>query len=200
MYKHLFLEADSGAGKSTLIRDLIEPYVDDLGGFSSQRLLNENNETIAFRIVAADDLRLAVPYEDTPETIFRIISKDHSSQSMPGVFGSAGIDFLNNCSDKKLILLDEIGGLELKNHSFNESLCELLAGDVPCIGVIKQIKKAKYMSRAELEESKASSISALNQELRSKMLEKFNCKILDFKRNDPAVIDEVKDFIDNIFR
>lgn len=199
MYKHLFLEADSGTGKSTLIRELIEPYVDDIGGFSSQRLLDENNETIAFRIVAADDLRLAVPYEDTPETIFRIISQDHNSQSMPGVFGSAGIGILNNCSEKKLILLDEIGGLELKNPSFKERLCELLAGDIPCIGVIKQIKKAKSMSRTGSDTGKSSSIAALNQELRTKMLEDFNCKILDFKRNDPAVLDEVKRFIDNIF-
>ena len=72
MYKHLFLEADSGAGKSTLIRKIIAPYIDEIGGFTSQRLQNEHDETIAFRIVPAQDLRLAVPYEDTPESIFRI--------------------------------------------------------------------------------------------------------------------------------
>jgi guanylate kinase len=48
MYKHLFLEADSGAGKSTLIRKIIAPYIDKIGGFTSQRLQNENGETIAF--------------------------------------------------------------------------------------------------------------------------------------------------------
>lgn len=199
MYKHLFLEADSGAGKSTLIRELITPYVDDIGGFSSQRLLDDNNETIAFRIVSADDLRLAVPYEETPETIFRTISKDHSSMSMPGVFGSAGIDLLDSCDEKKLILLDEIGGLELKDQSFKDRLYELLAGDVPCIGVIKQLDKARSMNVSADAGEKPSSIASLNQELRRKMLEDLDCKILEFKRNDPAIIDEVKDFIDKIF-
>ena len=190
MYKHLFLEADSGAGKSTLIRALIEPYIDFIGGFSSQRLLDENDETIAFRIVPAYDLRLAVPYENTPETIFRIISKEYRSQSKPEVFGSSGVTLLNDCREKKLILLDEIGGLELKDQAFVSKLHEILSGDIPCIGVLKQAEKAKHMNE---------SIVDHNRLLRKKMFEEFDCKIIEFKRNDPAVTDEVKRFVDRIF-
>lgn len=198
MYKHLFLEADSGAGKSTLIRTLLRPHSDCIGGFSSQRLLDEGGETIAFRIVPADDLRLAVPFENTPETIFRTISKSHSSQSMPEVFGLAGIDILENCRGKKMILLDEIGGLELKDRAFKKKLFDILAGDTPCIGVIKQLNKAKAMSSTESKQSdatKPSGIGVLNLELRSEMIENFGCKILEFKRNDPVVEDEVRSFI-----
>ena len=118
---------------------------------------------------------------------------------MPGVFGSAGIDLLDSCDEKKLILLDEIGGLELKDQSFKDRLYELLAGDVPCIGVIKQLDKARSMNISVSASEKPSSIAALNQELRRKMIDDLECKILAFKRNDPAVKDEVKDFIDNIF-
>ena len=98
-----------------------------------------------------------------------------------------------------MILLDEIGGLELKDQSFKYRLYELLAGDVPCIGVIKLLDKARSMNVSADAGEKPSSIASLNQELRRKMLEDLDCKILEFKRNDPAIIDEVKDFIDKIF-
>lgn len=191
MYKHLFLEGDSGVGKSTLIRKLIAPHVDKLGGFSSQRLLDESGNTAAFRIVPANDLHLALPYEDTPDTIFRTISTDHRGQSFPEVFDSEGVKLLNGSSGNKLILLDEIGGLELKCPAFKGKLFEILSGDTPCIGVIKQLKKAASMD--------AGSITDQNHLLRKKMLEEFGCKILQFKRNDPAVIDEVENFINKIF-
>lgn len=196
MYKHLFLEADSGAGKSTLIRKLIRPYITEIGGFSSQRLIDNNGETIAFRIVSAGDLRLSVPYEDTPETIFRIISRDHSSESFSEVFDSAGLDLLNGTSQKKLILLDEIGGLELKSKPFKDKLFEILSGDTPCIGVIKQQKKALYMSDNFANNS---SVSVLNNALRKMMHREFSCKILQFKRNDPTVESEVRDFVNHVF-
>ena len=190
MYKHLFLEADSGSGKSTLIRKIIEPYAAKIGGFSSQRLLDSDGETIAFRIVPANDLRLAVPYEDTIETIFRTISNDHRGLSFPKVFDTEGIRLLNGARKKRLILLDEIGGLELKSPTFKNKLFEILAGDTPCIGVIKQSKKAASMD--------AGSIMDQNMLLRKKMLEEFDCKIICFKRNDPAVEDEVRGFISQI--
>lgn len=192
MYKHLFLEADSGAGKSTLIRKLISPYVDQVGGFSSQRLLDSSGSTIAFRIVSADDLRLAVPFDDTPKAIFRTLSNDNTAQSFPKIFDSEGMRLLNESVGKKLLLLDEIGGIELKSSLFKDKLIELLSSDIPCIGVIKQAKKAKSMD--------AGSISEANTMLRKQMLEEFNCKILDFKRNDPAVENEVMNFINRIFK
>ncbi len=197
MYKHLFLEADSGSGKSTLIRKIIAPYIDQIGGFTSQRLQNENNETIAFRIVPAQDMRLAVPYENTQESIFRIIAGEKKGYNNLEVFETEGIKLLTSIDDKKLILLDEIGGIELKNKAFREKLYEVLAGDVPCIGVIKQEQKAAAMSGLS---GKKKELAEHNYTLRKLMQNEWNCKILQFKRNDPAVESEVKTFIDNIFK
>lgn len=197
MYKHLFLEADSGAGKSTLIRKIIAPYINQVGGFTSQRLQNKNDETIAFRIVPAHDLRLATPYEDTPESIFRIITEDVRGLNKPEIFESEGLKYLTNNQDKKLILLDEIGGIELRNDAFRDKLHEVLAGDIPCIGVIKQNQKAARMS---CQDGKTPVTVQYNMELREKMLNEYNCKILQFERNNPAVEHEVHNFIKNIFK
>lgn len=197
MYRHLFLEAESGAGKSTLIRKLIAPYIDLVSGFTSQRLQNENGETVAFRIVPASDLRLAVPYEDTPESIFRIITEEVRGLNKPEIFESEGMKYLADNDGKQLILLDEIGGIELRNDAFREKLHEVLAGDIPCIGVIKQNRHAANMSCLS---GKTPVTVQLNFELREKMLNEYGCKILDFKRNDAAVEAEVRTFIENIFK
>jgi nucleoside-triphosphatase THEP1 len=197
MYKHLFLEADSGAGKSTLIRKIIAPYINETGGFTSQRLQDQHDETIAFRIVPAQDLRLAVPYEDTTESIFRIITEDVKGLNKPEIFESEGLKYLTDNDGKKLILLDEIGGIELRNDAFRNKLHEVLAGDIPCIGVIKQNQKAARMS---CQDGKTPVTVQYNMELREKMLNEYGCKILQFERNNPAVEHEVHNFIKNIFR
>lgn len=197
MYKHLFLEADSGAGKSTLIRKLIAPYIEQVGGFTSQRLQNDKNETIAFRIVPANDLRLAVPYENTPESIFRIMTEDIKGLNKPEIFETEGLKYLTDNHNKKLILLDEIGGIELRNDAFRMKLHEILSGDIPCIGVIKQNQKAAMMSCLS---GKTPVTVQYNMELREKMLNEYNCKILKFERNDPTIEAEIKDFIENIFK
>lgn len=197
MYKHLFLEADSGAGKSTLIRKIIAPYIDKIGGFTSQRLQNENDETIAFRIVPAKDLRLAVPYENTPENIFRIITEDVRGLNKPEIFESEGLKYLTDNHDKRLILLDEIGGIELRNDAFRNKLHEVLAGNIPCIGVIKQNQKAASMSCLS---GKTSVTVQYNMELREKMVNEYNCKILKFERNDPEIESQVTSFVNNIFK
>ena len=197
MYKHLFLEAESGAGKSTLIRKLIAPYIDSVGGFTSQRLLDDSGDTIAFRIVPAEDLRLAVPYEDTPDSIFRIVTEDVKGLNKPEIFESEGLKYLTGNDEKKLILLDEIGGIELRNDAFREKLHEVLAGDIPCIGVMKQNQKAATMSCLS---GKTPVTVQLNMALRDKMLSDYDCKILEFRRGDQKVESEVRNFIENAIK
>ena len=50
MYRHLFLEGPIQTGKSTLLRRLLAPYKDQIGGFASQRMLNDDGRTIGYRI------------------------------------------------------------------------------------------------------------------------------------------------------
>ena len=62
MYRHLFLEGPIQKGKSTLLRELLAPYMNEVGGFTSQRLLDSEGETVAFRIGSARSTPLTAPY------------------------------------------------------------------------------------------------------------------------------------------
>ena len=196
MTKHLFLEGTIQTGKSTLLRKMLAPYMNEVGGFSSQRLTDETGRTIAFRIVPAQATRLTTPYEDTPESIFRIVTDDVKGLNKPEIFESEGLKYLTGNHDKKLILLDEIGGIELRNDAFREELFRLLKGDIPCIGVIKQEQKAGAMKCLA---GKSGQTMQHNRQLRDFLANETDSKIVEFSRDNDVAEHEIKKFLAAIF-
>ncbi|MGN0704031.1 MAG: nucleoside-triphosphatase [Lentihominibacter sp.] len=196
MYKHLFLEGPIQKGKSTLLRELLSPYMNEVGGFTSQRLLDSEGKTVAFRIGSARNTPLTAPYDENYNGIFRVITTQGQSLKYPEVFENEGLRYLTNNKGKKLILLDEIGGAELLSYCFRKELYNLLSGDTPCIGVIKQEVKAKFMSATAGYEK---NLLSYNRELRKLLISKYGGKILQFKRNDENLKREIEDFLYRIF-
>lgn len=195
MTEHLFLDGMIQIGKSTLLRELLEPYMDEIGGFSSQRLTDTNGRTIAFRIGPAASTSLAAPYLASCNNIFRRIFAPQKSENDLSVFEHAGVDLLRNDSGKSLILLDEIGGIELSCDKFREELYSLLLGDTPCIGVIKLPEKAKYMSSG-----KHMTIYERNLELRSFILDHNLGQILHYESDRESVRQITQNYINRIFK
>ena len=208
MAKHLFLEGPIQIGKSTLLRHLLAPYASQIAGFSSQRLTDIGGDTIAFRIVDAQDFRLTMPYEEAiksnesmPETlqnsgVFRVIPKGGKSENYHDVFENIGLKLLDNFSNKRLILLDEIGGIELKSEPFRNALYDILSGDIPCIGVIKSHKKATHLTDGR---PKTNAMSDLNLQLRDYVLNSCDGEILSFNREDSSIKSAVEKFISDAF-
>ena len=198
MYRHLFLEGPIQTGKSTLLRRLLAPYKDQIGGFASQRMLNDDGRTIGYRIGPAESTPLTIPFIEGCELpgIFRIIHEDGTSEKFPEIFDSYGIRLLDAAREKKLILLDEIGGAELLNTKFRETLYDVLPGDIPCIGVIKLKSKASFMSKTA---GYSNTVIEYNLQLRDKLITEYGGRILSFKRDDADLKKETEDFICGIF-
>lgn len=194
MYRHFFLEGPIQTGKSTLLKMLLQPHINDVAGFSCQRLTDKNGNTVAFRLGHADNTPLTAPYSPDSDNIFRIIAGENKGYNNIGVFDKAA-ELLNVSNNKKIILLDEIGGIEMLNESFRNALYETLAGITPCIGVIKQQNKAAAMSAAA---SKQKNILFYNNQLRQFIREN-NGNILEFRRNDAALKKEIQVFLRKIF-
>ena len=148
MKKHLFLQAPIQAGKSTLLKEAMEPYREYIGGFVSQRLLDSELNTLGFRLADyAERPELTAAFSDGLSNIFLKRTAGEGRFDI-SVFENQAIQILEEAKrTKKIILLDEIGGGELKSDTFKNYLDGLLGGDIPCIGVLKEPKAAANTGR-----------------------------------------------------
>lgn len=143
MAGNLFLEGPIQTGKSTLIRQVLGDRLRLCGGFASQRLLDSKGNTRGFRIGPAAETSLTAPapehLPDSPsqeDGIF-LWRTEEGMTSFPRVFSKRALSLLKDAEEHPLILLDEIGGIELASDSFFDRLLRLLQGPVPCLGVLK---------------------------------------------------------------
>ena len=136
------------AGKSTLLQEAMEPYREYIGGFVSQRLKDSSLNTIGFRLADySSEPALTAAFTEELSNIFLRHGSDKSSFSL-SVFENQALDILEAAkASKQIILLDEIGGGELKSDIFKNYLDRLLMGNVPCIGVLKAPKAAANTGR-----------------------------------------------------
>ncbi len=149
----LFLQGDSQIGKSTLLARNLKPYLQYTGGFFVQRL-TESGAPRGFCLCAVSDPlpELTVPLESAAGTVF-MRHLPEGTCLFPEVFGRQGAALLSEAAlkGKRLILLDEIGGIELLQPEFHRALYRVLESGMPCIGVIKSPRnKAGMESRIPL--------------------------------------------------
>lgn len=135
---HFFLQGPKKLGKSYLLREALIPYRTELAGFAVQRLY-QDGAVVGFR---AQLLRGELPELD-----------GSASPDLEGVFLYRGRQDLavleqviaqveQDCANPRcrLILLDEIGGMELANPAFMEPLHRILTCGKPCLGVFKSVE------------------------------------------------------------
>jgi len=151
--KNLFLFGNIGAGKSTLIRECLLPYLNEVGGFYVQRIFC-GNELIAFSLKPITDessyeLTLKVDDLEGLDNLFLYLDTNGKWQSNNDVFLKSGLELLQNSiqNNKKLILLDELGGIELHNKIFMTEVYKIIKGSIPLLGVVKAPKNARILER-----------------------------------------------------
>ena len=141
---HLFLEGERGVGKSTLLRTALESYGSILGGFAVERLHDRDDNTVGFRAISIDGELPPVDGRETDDERGIFLYK---GESRPEILCSVLERVEVQASDPRcrLILLDEIGGIELGNAEVMDILTRLLSGEKPCIGVWKSRENLKGM-------------------------------------------------------
>lgn len=172
---HLFIEGPIRTGKSSLIRTCLKPYIQSVGGFSCQRMLSDTGTIVGYRLAPPSDLRVTVRFQSHLDNIF-MFHKEHGTEKKLEVFEDAGVSYLNDIGNKKLLLLDEIGGFELLSPEFCRVLCQRLHESIPCIGVLKLESAVKSQK-----------VKALNRQLRQDLQENENVTLLKFNCNSQDV-------------
>jgi nucleoside-triphosphatase len=176
---------------------LIKDHLPETGGFSSQRLLSELGETVGFRIVPASQaMALTERYSSGLTDVFLLFNGGETTVR-PSVFADSIIRHLAESEGKKLILLDEIGGIELLLPEIRLALDRVLDGSVTCLGVLKLESSIRDMCRNPVVES--GSVDC-HLEFRKALEGRSDTRIIPFirERADEAE-DIIQGFIDRIF-
>ncbi|MBE6041167.1 MAG: hypothetical protein E7220_01445 [Clostridiales bacterium] len=168
---NLFLSGNIRIGKSSLIRKCLIPYKNVLGGFSSQRLLDKSGKVVGYRLADADDFDVDRLSDPALSNVF-ISFEDGVRTTDLSVFEDNACRMLTPRPGTRIMLLDEIGGLELRSEIFRSSIYELLRSDTPCIGVIK----SKVRQPEE---------QLCNKDLRNYLANDPGSTIIELDNNDP---------------
>ena len=126
--KHLFLTGPKQIGKSTILRRLLQDRDAKIGGFRTVRIPLEDGASI----------HMVAPSETEYTDENRIFSRRKGVLYIdPADFDRIGCDFLANCGDCDLILMDELGPNEANSEKFRQAVWNVLDGDVPVYGVLQ---------------------------------------------------------------
>ena len=177
-----FLQGPSGIGKSTILRKVFTPCTASATGFVVQGLI-ENGENIAFRAVCLEDAypppqalyhpdldgvfisrRRWMGFGALEQLMKQVRQKTKyvpSGRAREEVIKGSAIWPTDVC--KKLILLDEIGGIEMSSPVFMDSLEQILSGKIPCFGVFKS---RENLSRASSNLSLSANYDELQEQHR----------------------------------
>ncbi|MCL2281673.1 MAG: nucleoside-triphosphatase [Dehalococcoidia bacterium] len=164
---HLFIQGQSRIGKSTLLRNTLIPVAASVAGFVTQRLM-ENEKVIGYRAlsIAGDLPLLETGYETNQSGIF-LINFQLDISVLESVI--LLVEQATKSPSCKLILLDEIGGVELKSGVFFDALLRIMNGEKPCIGVWKSTSNLSHtISRLKLNNEYLNPHDSLEQIVRSK--------------------------------
>ena len=186
--KHIFLEGPIQEGKSTLIRKLLKADLSQIGGFSSQRLLNESGETVGFRIAAAGEaMDLTRKYSPELPDVFLHFNGSRT-EKRSDVFADTAVKYLRESRGKQLILLDEIGGVELLSPEFRKEMYRVLEGDIPCLGVLKLESSSRRMcGNADI----GSDFLPYHLQLRDDLVSRFGAEIVPFERKNAEKTEKI---------
>ncbi len=142
---NLFLQGRSSVGKSTILREVLAPYSGMIAGFCVQCLI-ENGERIGFRAAPLQDgyPELEAAYTGSREGVF-ILRGEWDARPIEAAVFMAERESAE--PGRKLVLLDEIGGIELSSSAVFDALKRLLSGKTPCAGVLKSQENYERAAR-----------------------------------------------------
>ncbi|OTN89975.1 hypothetical protein A5819_002473 [Enterococcus sp. 7E2_DIV0204] len=137
--KNFFLEGDKFVGKSTLLQEVIRATGKSISGFYVKRRIGEQGQIVGFELRAAKELlQKEANLEPIDEHCFIQTENGKRTRNLQ-VFETWGKFLLEEAKtySADLILLDEIGGIELLSQSFTNELLTMIQQPQKIVGVFK---------------------------------------------------------------
>jgi Predicted nucleotide kinase len=151
--KVFLLTGKPRTGKSTLIKKLInELGSETCGGFYTEEITNSINERIGFRCVSVDGESVEIAHVESPSET-RIGRYGINNEE----FEKFALRFLQEAMTvKKIIVIDEIGFIQMLSASFHRKVQEIINDNRIVLGTVPldshpEIDKIKLIKGVQLE-------------------------------------------------
>lgn len=138
--KHILVTGRPRTGKTTLMKRVIED-LDSCGGFYTEEII-ENSQRVGFRIRTLDG-KEGILAKKGLKTGFRLGSYGINLKDLEGLGVKAVEEALET---KDIIIIDEIGKMELVSEKFKEAVLRALDSGKRLLGVI-HIADIKFLNR-----------------------------------------------------
>ena len=137
MGKTLLLTGHPGIGKTTIIRNVVAQLGNKAGGFYTEEILGPGGRK-GFRLITLDGKKTAQTV-----TIAHVDLRDSKAPRV-GRYGvdvaaleHVGVAALRRAmQEKKLVIVDEIGTMELYSRAFCDTVMLAILGSTPVLGTI----------------------------------------------------------------
>ncbi|MBD3271825.1 MAG: AAA family ATPase [Elusimicrobia bacterium] len=130
--QHIFITGTVGVGKTTLIKESLLPWIASAGGFYTEEVrTNGRRQGFMLKTLHGEETLFALKGRKNPHRIGKY-GVDINAFEEIGV--SALEDALKN---KKIIVIDEIGSMELLSPKFHEVFLRLLSSDRNLLATIR---------------------------------------------------------------
>ncbi|MCK4409848.1 MAG: NTPase [Candidatus Eisenbacteria sp.] len=130
--KNLFATGRPGIGKTTLIERVLDALDIDAGGFYTKELLDDGRR-VGFSIVGLHGVHGVLAHVDH-EGSFRVGKYGVNCEDLERV-GVRAID--DAVTHSKIIVMDEIGRMELCSQAFQKAVGRALDSPTPVLGTIQ---------------------------------------------------------------
>lgn len=146
--KKILLTGNPGVGKTTIIKKILTG-LKNAGGFFTEEI-RESGKRVGFRIITLNGEKGILAYKGEGE--FMIGSYSVNMKDLEEV---AVKSILSALKEKEIIVIDEIGKMEVLSEKFRNAVVEAINSDKMVIGVIHRdnsgfFKKIKEMEVVEL--------------------------------------------------
>jgi len=131
--KNLIVTGKPGVGKTTLVKEAVWPYRQKVGGFYTEEVV-EGRQRLGFRLrtFRGEEGLLASKRMASPHRLNKY-GVDLA------VLETLGIASVRKALDgKALVVIDEIGSMEMMSAAFRATVLECLGGPKPVLATIRQ--------------------------------------------------------------
>jgi len=133
MLRNIFITGNPGVGKTTLVRALLEELDVTAGGFYTQEIRISGKRT-GFKIITLDGQEGILSSVDI-QSPYRVSRYGVNMKDLENI-GAQSI--FNALKHHSLIVIDEVGKMELFSKKFQQTLLRVLDSEKPLLGTIMQ--------------------------------------------------------------